>query len=254
MSIAPTKRSRLFQWAQDKGYRNTFFANAAGNPGVIISGIMEGNWGRAASPAMGLVRNAGAGAAMDKLSAKFSKAAVLPFFMAIPALTNIPMAVTASTVPERIGAMVLIAGYSVKAISSTITYNRMKKADPDNVNKDGIPTKIVKGMSKRVGLDLNRGKRYRYLRRKTRKARNRSLDTIERSGHLMPAILLVRGTMRTWDGILRTDPAAIGGGLAYITGAVSMAMGDMGLRREARQVIEASNQSNAPTHKSGRSP
>ena len=239
-ALAPKKGSPLFKWAQDKGYRNLFFSNAAGNLAVLTSGILEGNTGRIFSPAMGLARNIGAGAAIEALSKRFSKAAVVPWFMMIPAVTNIPMAMTAASTAEFLAATVLITGYTIKSVSGFITAHRIRKAErmhmdiPDENSKKAPKKKrrLMHSISRRVGFDPDRGKRLRYMHMKASKFKTDVADGIEASGRLMPAILLFRGSMRVLDGIIRKDPIAIGGGVAYIIGSGNMFLGDLGLKRD----------------------
>lgn len=251
-ALAPKKGSALYKWAQDKGYRNLFIANASGNVGVLISGIMEGNTGRIITPALNLARNLGATTLTEYVNRKFSKAAQLKanaLLMGIPALTNMPLAFTAATTAEFLAVTVLIGGYTLKCTSQIIRAHRVSNMENKAEQLPSVSGRIVRGISKRVGIDIDKGKRMRAAVNFARKTRDKGLKILERSGDFMPLVLLWRGSMRTLDGIIRADPYAIGAGIAYILGAGSMAAADHGIRTHLKQNMAQTQDKAQPASK-----
>ena len=235
------------------GHKAFFALQVFGCSCLAISGVVEGQWGRAETGAGNLTKNF-IGLANEKKISIFKKMnsdTARYSLMGLSVATNLPLLLStfASAETSRfevIASVCVVTAYSLLTLPgiAKLKDHAVKKVKDIAKNNMFFKNNLVSSNSSAQGvIKLKFPPKTSRLQHFNRKAMNVTQEWVA------PGLLAVRAVARLADGIVRTDVAAMLAGAAFITAIPTLALGNRHRRieQEKKTLLENKNKNkNAP--------
>lgn len=219
------------------GHKLFFGLQTLGGIGLLISGVLTGNPGRATTGLANTFRNA-VGVAYEKnfwFLKKIPRNTGRPLLMGAAVLSNLPQLIGAVTIAGATGAELVAAAAIVTAYSLLVLPGIKRLASftqgeiKDMVNHNTLFKGCMATTTLRdvMGLKPPHRSGFAKFMHKVEKGGNTAINKSIYAGavYVAPALLWLRAAAQLVDGVIRSDPSAIVAGLAFLTAPLTLAAG-----------------------------
>lgn len=219
------------------GHKLFFGLQTLGGIGLLLSGLLTGNPGRATTGLANTFRNA-VGVGYEKrlgFLKKIPRNIGRPALMGAAVLSNLPQLIGAATVvgatgAELVAAAAIVTAYSLlvlPGIKRLASFTQHEIKDMVNHNTLFKGRKAKTKMRAVLGLKPPHKSGFSKFMHKVEHGGNTALNKSIYAGavYVAPALLWLRAAAQLADGVIRSDPSAIMAGLAFLTAPLTLAAG-----------------------------